>query len=433
MKLKMLRATMERFSIISIALMFGPQFSPAQWVQRTSGTPEDLVDVVMLDSMKALAIGNRNGILLTTDAGVTWINESAAVSATYQWNRISFCDAWNGIIVGDHRIVTTTDGGLTWVLRTVPSTQECLSVLNVGAGYIYVGADSGWMYKSSDTGNTWTSTKISSWPIRSIFEYQGPTLPGAPVHYALTPHSLCSKPVYPSLEWNETILHNFDGLGSEAYSAAFCNGGGAGFIVGVFGDLWSEPGILRKPMSDTVWSGMQLTSLQSGLFSGISAPSSSVIYVCGSSGMTYKTSDGGDNWTRMSSTTAHNLRALYFWNEKRGFAVGDSGTILFTENGGVTGVRNIEDHHPSNFSLQQNFPNPFNPSTTFRLSINNSQFVELKVFDLLGREAATLVNEERRAGSYEVLWDASNFPSGVYFYRLRSGGVVETRKMVLLK
>lgn len=73
------------FALISLSA----QFSPAQWVQQTSGTPENLVDVVAIDSMNALAIGDRNGILRTTDAGVTWVNQSAAISAVYQWNSIS--------------------------------------------------------------------------------------------------------------------------------------------------------------------------------------------------------------------------------------------------------------------------------------------------------------------------------------------------------
>jgi photosystem II stability/assembly factor-like uncharacterized protein len=423
-----------RFLVLIVMGILASPLSPAQWVQQTSGTPENLVDVVMLDSMKALAIGDRNGILLTTNAGATWINESAVVSATYEWNRLSFHDSLNGTIVGDHRIVTTTDGGSNWTLRTAPSTLKCLSVLNTGSTYMYVGADSGWMYSTSDTGKTWTSAKISSWPIRSIFEYQEPTLWGAPVYYALTPRSLCSKPVYPSPEWNETILSNFHGLGSEAYNAQFCNGGGAGFIVGVFGDLWSEPGVLRKSMLDTVWSVMQLTSLQPGIFSGISAPSSSIVYVCGSSGMIYKTSNGGDTWMRPNSSTTHNLNALYFWNENRGFAVGDSGTILFTENGGgVAGVSDVPENFPTGFSLEQNYPNPFNPVTVISYRLKVKSLVTVAVYDLLGREAATLVNEEQTVGNHSVRWDATSYSSGVYFYRLKAEGVVETKKMVLIR
>ncbi len=88
---------------------------------------------------------------------------------------------------------------------------------------------------------------------------------------------------------------------------------------------------------------------------------------------------------------------------------------------------------PSTISLDQNYPNPFNPSTTIKYSIPNQTNVTIKVFDVLGSEIITLLNEEKPAGNYEVTWDASGFSSGVYFYKLSAGKYVETRKMLLLK
>lgn len=87
----------------------------------------------------------------------------------------------------------------------------------------------------------------------------------------------------------------------------------------------------------------------------------------------------------------------------------------------------------NNFSLSQNFPNPFNPSTKIRYSITQSGLVTLKVYDVLGTEIETLVNEEKPVGNYELNWKATNLPSGVYFYRLQAGSFVQTRKMILLK
>ncbi len=87
----------------------------------------------------------------------------------------------------------------------------------------------------------------------------------------------------------------------------------------------------------------------------------------------------------------------------------------------------------SEFSLDQNFPNPFNLSTSLQYAVGSRQFVTLKVFDLLGREIATLVNEEKPAGEYEVEFNATILPSGIYFYQLKAGSYSETRKMVLIK
>jgi len=85
------------------------------------------------------------------------------------------------------------------------------------------------------------------------------------------------------------------------------------------------------------------------------------------------------------------------------------------------------------YKLSQNFPKPFNPTTTIKYSLPEQQFVSLKIFDILGREVATLVNENKSAGNYEMNFDANNLSSGVYFYRLHAGSFIETKKMLLMK
>lgn len=86
-----------------------------------------------------------------------------------------------------------------------------------------------------------------------------------------------------------------------------------------------------------------------------------------------------------------------------------------------------------NYQLQQNFPNPFNPTTIIRYSIPNVELVQIKVYDVLGKEIKTLVNEFKKVGSYEVEFDGSNLSSGVYFYRIKAGDYSETRKLLLEK
>ena len=99
----------------------------------------------------------------------------------------------------------------------------------------------------------------------------------------------------------------------------------------------------------------------------------------------------------------------------------------------VTGISANKPDIPTNFSLGQNYPNPFNPSTSISFSIPTKSFVKLKIYDLLGREIATIANEELSAGTYTRQWNAAGLSSGVYFYRLQAGNFTETKKLNLLK
>ena len=98
----------------------------------------------------------------------------------------------------------------------------------------------------------------------------------------------------------------------------------------------------------------------------------------------------------------------------------------------VTTVR-VQDAVAKNFMLHQNYPNPFNPSTTIEFNLPAREFVSVKIFDMLGNEIETLVNEQLNAGTYRVNWNAAARAAGVYFYRLKTGGNIETKKLILLK
>lgn len=98
----------------------------------------------------------------------------------------------------------------------------------------------------------------------------------------------------------------------------------------------------------------------------------------------------------------------------------------------TTGVEK-EDAIPFGFELRQNYPNPFNPVTTIQYAVVGHQWVSLKVYDVLGKEVATLVNERKPAGVYRVTLDAAHLPSGVYFYTLKAGSLAGTKRMVLVK
>jgi hypothetical protein len=92
-----------------------------------------------------------------------------------------------------------------------------------------------------------------------------------------------------------------------------------------------------------------------------------------------------------------------------------------------------ENEIPQNFDLSQNYPNPFNPSTTISFSIPVQSNVTLKIYDVLGREVDQLINENVNAGQHNIIWNAQNFSSGIYFYKIAAGDFIESKKMILLK
>jgi hypothetical protein len=111
------------------------------------------------------------------------------------------------------------------------------------------------------------------------------------------------------------------------------------------------------------------------------------------------------------------------------------GLAVYREGGVILNVEH-ESHKkriPSAFSISQNYPNPFNPSTRIQYSVNSTQKVTLKVYGVLGNEIATLVNKEKPSGNYEVEFDATGLPSGVYFYQIQAGDFIKTKKMLLLR
>jgi hypothetical protein len=99
----------------------------------------------------------------------------------------------------------------------------------------------------------------------------------------------------------------------------------------------------------------------------------------------------------------------------------------------TSGIRKLDDSHPSRFLLKQNYPNPFNPSTIINYSIPNSEFVSMKIYDNTGREVSDLIQKIQNAGNYEVLFDGSKLASGIYFCRLNAGDLSQTIKLILFR
>jgi subtilisin-like proprotein convertase family protein len=141
----------------------------------------------------------------------------------------------------------------------------------------------------------------------------------------------------------------------------------------------------------------------------------------------------------------NNLNAVFGGDNAQGIwrlkitddAGGDTGRVyawgIQINNQTLVGVQEVAGLTPQQFSLDQNYPNPFNPTTTIQFSVPVQSLVTVKIYDILGREVRTLVNEAKTPGTYKVLFDGNGLASGTYFYRMKSGNFIETKKLLLLK
>ncbi|HZW40652.1 MAG TPA: T9SS type A sorting domain-containing protein, partial [Ignavibacteriaceae bacterium] len=156
----------------------------------------------------------------------------------------------------------------------------------------------------------------------------------------------------------------------------------------------------------------------------------------------YKSINGGDSWFKLNQPSDSVIN-YFFINKDKGFAIGRSYYFAKTTDGGYTWTQySFNVNNPTylyelnkylQFSLEQNYPNPFNPTTKIKYTLSKQGLITIKVYDVLGKEIAQLVNEEKLSGEYEVEFDGSSLSSGIYYYKIQAGEFVQTKKMVLMK
>lgn len=144
--------------------------------------------------------------------------------------------------------------------------------------------------------------------------------------------------------------------------------------------------------------------------------------------------NSGLNWSdSTSSFPGPNMVDLLFSKYDNNLYVASTTSGIYKKLFVITGLKKEKNSSPAEYKLYQNYPNPFNPITKIKFNIKVHGFTTLKIFDILGKEIATLVNEKLRPSEYEVTFDGSNITSGVYFYKIKAGNYSETRKMLLIK
>ena len=421
---------MKLFTTIFLLSFLFCAFAQEGWVDVTpSSTVPRLLGVYALDANNIWITGVDGTILHTIDSGLNWVSVQSGI--TVGLGKVQFINPDTGWVASSHYIYRTTDGGSSWVEQLyLPSSSDIITDVEFIKGlpgepvwgYATGGLQSFW--KTTDGGETWTSNG------------------GACGNGNFNACSFVDKNTgwivgVPSVSTTESIMRTTDGGGtfeeqtnpvSEPYlrDVSFINSQ-RGLAVGNYGQtiLTSNGGANweQRPNGSKTWMRIFLTETGKA-------------WAIGFDGAISHSDDWGYNWQTQESGVNDLLWGIHFINDDEGWVVGQIssqyGVILHTTNGGVITEVN-ENIIVTKFELCQNYPNPFNPSTDIQYQIPERNFVTLKVFDVLGNEVASLLNEEKEAGSYESTFYAEEFSSGIYFYQIKAGEFIETKKMILIK
>ena len=403
-------------------------YTHAQWIQQTSNTLVCINSVDFYNSYEGICVGYSGKILKTTNGGSNWeIQNSGTI---WDLNTINYPDvtppgewAWAG---GNHgTVLRTSNSGLSWEVLNLLTTFDFNSIQFIDINTGWVVGKAGEVYKTTNRGIDWTQQETGN-----TAEWHSVNFANANTGWVAGEAGLVYKTTNGGINWT----HQETGNNADWYSANFRDEN-TGWVAG-------KAGLVYKT-TDGGWSWThQETGVNVDLHS-IKFTDENTGWVVGNNGKILKSIDGGWSWTSQNSGTSkdlHRVDLLYttpkgfggFSQAMTGYVVGAEGTILKTTNGGVF-VSSNNNSIPDKYVLHQNYPNPFNPSTTIVFDLPKSGFVSLKIYDILGREVAVLLNRKLKAGTYTGDWNADDYNSRIYFYRLKAGDFVETKKMVLLK
>jgi photosystem II stability/assembly factor-like uncharacterized protein len=379
----------------------------ASWTVLNSGTSMNLWGISYPDPNTAFAIGespdfHNNIVLRTTNGGATW--DSLSVGASNRLFSVWFTDASHGVIAGMGGLIVRTDnGGTTWEIQKDASSTFLNSVHFVDCSNGYITGYMNTVLHTTNGGRTWDP------------------------QYACTP--------YLNLKSVHFINKNTGMIVGENGLVLRTDDGGNSWIKKqtLFNIRITSPVGGEKFVSDSTCTISWIydwTTFNEDVrieYSSDCGNTWGYIAIVPSSLCSYK-------WVVPKINSEKVRIRIYGFIDYNEYDILNDYIAVSTP---VVSVKTDNDLIPDKYSLQQNYPNPFNPSTVISYTIpvgtRRGVFVQLKVYDVIGREVAVLVNEEKPAGNYKIKFNGSNLPSGVYFYRIQAGSFTDTKKFVLLK
>ncbi len=435
---------MKRILSTLLVLFSFMQISYSQWITQIPATSADLYDVKFVGRDLGWIVG-EGVILRTQNGGVSWTVQEFP---DFIFDECNFVDSNTGWAVGRTSeierekglILKTEDGGDTWAVQDTSFSEffwDGVYFVDPTHGWVAGGPlydTTGTILRTTNGGNTWqpVGSGISEY-LYDIFFID--RLNG----WACGIRGGIYRTNDGGTNW-ERVFSLRQQIGySLILRQVFFSTPDSGWVVGGIGGgtvivSTTDGGDTWQYTLDFFFSypyGLWFSDSKNGWVAGGALAGTRIA----------RTSDGGLTWDVQPhglGTQSISLNSVYMFDSQEGWIVGEDGTILKTMNGGVTLVAAEGNILPEFFQLHQNYPNPLNPSTTIRYEVPSRSHVILKIYNLLGQEVSTLIDEEKSPGRFTVQWDARNrfgqhVSSGVYLYRLVAGDFVQARKMLLLR
>ena len=413
-------------------------YSQSYWTKVNSPVSSSLRNCVFTDDQNGWAAGDEGVIIHTSNGGSTFEIQNSGI--TFYINDIFFLNNRLGWVVANEflfsgtTILTTTNGGSNWSSEIFPDSSKFFRTIYFRDSLNgFMGGFGGAIYKTSNAGNSWypsivDTSEYSGYPISRItfstplrgfacggyIDIAGVIWRTNDGGFSWSAGNYSPEPFYDFYVKDQNNL--ISAGGDFEYGVQICNTSDAGanwkyFSLELFGQAYSID--FRTPNEGWMALGYSRTWA-----------------------VTY---DSGNTWISIPVTDSADLYSVDFTDSLHGWAVGDQGVILKYVNVGVS-VNSDDNVIPESAYLEQNYPNPFNPVTRINYLLRSGGKVILKVYDILGKEVVTLLDQTKAAGSYDVVFDGGNLPGGIYYYTLdfensdlNAGHFKKSRKMLLLK
>ena len=393
---------MKTIIILSVIILSASSvFSQWQHVTNGMGTNRYIYSLSVQGS-NIFAGASTGGVYLSSNNGTSWSQtslNSPVIQKLFTNGNYVFAGT------GSQGVYYTTNNGSNWSQSSL-NNKTIFSFTSKNTA-LFAGSDSNGVYRSTNNGSAWQPSGLSGLTIYSLAQAGGLILAGTS-GYGMYVSTDDGSTWIPAPFFNLSVF-DFAVDGSVVF---------AGTSAGIYkstnnGFNWLQIALEEELVGDIEISG---SNLFAGTFSG----------------GVYVSNNYGANWVQrnegLTQLTSGALCILnnYIFN-------GTQNSVFRRPLSEIIGIKQISNEVPSFYSLSQNYPNPFNPVTNINFAIPENGFVKLTIFDINGREVETLVNDKLGAGTYNADWNAANYSSGVYFYKLTTKEFSDTKRMVLVK